>query len=195
MMHILPNISRSKSNETIRFCGLIAIPSFKNNAENETGRLVPNLFLFLKKALFRQKQVINTLVLIYFSSSWLRHTIKTNCIKFQTVDPEILEKSPGLVSPHHIFPTPYFPYGFSTKVFLILYSINLPNFIVWLLLHFEILGIICIRVICFPVSDTVHLEFDLNFPFKSFFYMTKTFRTKIWIFRNLNELRVSFKVK
>ena len=157
--------------------GVNTIPSFKNNAENETGRPVPNLFLFLKKSLFRQKQAINTLVLIYFSSSWL------------------LEKGLELVSPHYIFPTPYFPYGFSRKVFLILYSINLPNFIVWLLLHFEILGIICIRVICFPVSDTVHLEFDLNFPFKSFFYMTKTFRTKIWIFRNLSELRVSFKVK
>ena len=49
--------------------GVNTIPSFKNNAENETGRPVPNLFLFLKKSLFRQKQAINTLVLIYFSTS------------------------------------------------------------------------------------------------------------------------------
>ena len=185
-MHILPNISRSKSNQTMKFGVLIAIPSFKNNAGNETGRLVPNLFLFLKKALFRQKQVINTLVLIYFSSSWLRHTIKTNCIKVQTVDPQMLEKSLELVSPHHIFPTPYFPCGFLRKIFLILYSVNLPNLIAWLLLHFEILGIICIKVICFSVSDTIHFELDFNFPFKSFFYMTKTFRTKIWILGYLN---------
>ena len=71
MMHILPNISRSKSNQTMKFGVLKAIPSFKNNAGNETGRPVPNLFLFLKKVLFRQKQVINTLVLIYFSRSLL----------------------------------------------------------------------------------------------------------------------------
>ena len=35
------------------------------------------------------KQVVSTLVSIYFGSLQLGHTIKTNCIKFQTVDPKI----------------------------------------------------------------------------------------------------------
>ena len=55
------------------------------NVENETGSLH---LVFFKKALC-EKQVVTTLVSIYFGSLQLGHTIKTNCIKFQTVDPKI----------------------------------------------------------------------------------------------------------
>ena len=34
-------------------------------------------------------QVVNTLVSIYFDISRIRHTIKTNCTKLETVDPEM----------------------------------------------------------------------------------------------------------
>ena len=34
-------------------------------------------------------QVVSTLVLIYFSRLWPGHTIKTNCITFQTVDSKV----------------------------------------------------------------------------------------------------------
>ena len=37
VIHILPNISQSKGNQTRKFCQLI---------ENETGKLVPDCFLF-----------------------------------------------------------------------------------------------------------------------------------------------------
>ena len=47
---------------------------FKNHAENEVRRQVPDLFLFLKKALYKIK--VSTLVLIYFGKPWLQHTIK-----------------------------------------------------------------------------------------------------------------------
>ena len=36
-----------------------------------------------------KKQVVSTLILIYFGSSRRGHIIKVNCRKFQTVDPEI----------------------------------------------------------------------------------------------------------
>ena len=36
----------------------------------------------------KKKQVASTLVSVYFGSSRLGHTIKTNCITLQTVDPE-----------------------------------------------------------------------------------------------------------
>ena len=54
-MYILPNISRSKRNQTLKF-GQIKEHNkkkkfFKNHAENEAGRLVPEPFLFFKKAL------------------------------------------------------------------------------------------------------------------------------------------------
>ena len=53
-----------------------------------------------------------------------------------------LDKSLGIVSAAH------FVYDFSTKMFPMLYSINWPNFIIWLPLHLEILGNTCIAIVC-----------------------------------------------
>ena len=50
---------------------------------------------------------------------------------------DFLDKGLGIVSPAH------FVYDFSTKMFLMLYSINRQNFIVWLPLLFEIMGNMC----------------------------------------------------
>ena len=55
---------------------------------------------------------------------------------------DILDKGLGIVSPAHI------AYDFSTKMILMLYSINRPNFIVWLLLLLEILGNMYIAIVC-----------------------------------------------
>ena len=46
----MPNISRSKGNQTTKFGQLIAweIFFFRNHAEHEAGRLVPDLFVFEK---------------------------------------------------------------------------------------------------------------------------------------------------
>ena len=53
-IHILPNITQSKGNQTMKFGQLIEhkreIFFFKNYAENEVVRLVPDLFLFFEKA-------------------------------------------------------------------------------------------------------------------------------------------------
>ena len=54
---------------------------------------------------------------------------------------EFLDKGLGIVSPAH------FVYDFSTKMFLMLYSINLPNFIAWLPLLLEILDNMCITIV------------------------------------------------
>ena len=71
-MYILTNISRSKSNHTIKFGQLIEYNkrfSFKNHAENEAGALLPDIFLFLNLALYDvKKQVVYSLVSIYFDS-------------------------------------------------------------------------------------------------------------------------------
>ena len=54
-IHILPNISRSKSNQTIKFAQLgeynMRKYFFKSHADNEAGRVVPDLVLFFKKTL------------------------------------------------------------------------------------------------------------------------------------------------
>ena len=53
-----------------------------------------------------------------------------------------LDKGLGIVSPK------LFVYDFSTKTFLILYSINRPNFIAWLPLLLDILDNMCIAIVC-----------------------------------------------
>ena len=53
-IHILPNISESKDNQTMKLGQLIEYNKrnnfLKNYVENEVERLVPDLFLFLEKA-------------------------------------------------------------------------------------------------------------------------------------------------
>ena len=62
-----------------------------------------------------------------------------------------------------------------------LYSINWPNFIVWLPLLLGILGNISVVIICFPVYDLINFEINLTFLIKSFSCMTKEVKTKIKI--------------
>ena len=80
----LPNISRSKVNHTLKF-GQVKeynkIFFFKNHAENEAGRLVPDLFLFFKKALFEVNASDLQLSFNQFRSSSTCQTIKTKYIK------------------------------------------------------------------------------------------------------------------
>ena len=61
----------------------------KNNAENEVGRLVPDLLLFFKNTLYGVKASVQQFRFNICGGPWLGHILETNCIKFQTVDPEI----------------------------------------------------------------------------------------------------------
>ena len=45
-----------------------------------------------------------------------------------------------------------------------------------------------ILIITFPIDDVIHFEINLRFLMKSFFYMTKKVRTKIWISLERKEL-------
>ena len=60
---------------------------FKNHAENEAERLVPDHWFF-RKFYIRSTQVVSTFVLIHFGRLPLGHTIKTN-LMFLIVDPEV----------------------------------------------------------------------------------------------------------
>ena len=60
-----------------------------------------------------------------------------------------------------------------------LYSIKWPHFIVWLPLLLEILGNMCIIIVCFPSCEVVNFEINFAFLIKSFFYMTKNSKQKI----------------
>ena len=90
-----------------------------------------------------------------------------------------------------IFST-YFMHEFSRKMFFMSYSINCPNFIVWLPLLPEMLGNMCIIIACFPGYEVMNFGFSLNFLMKPFFHMTKRNHDK-----SLNILRTkrAFKMK
>ena len=83
---------------------------------------------------------------------------------------------------------PYFVCDFSRKMFLMLYSINWPNFIVWLSLLLDILGNICIAIVWCPGCDVISFEINLFFLIKPFFYMTKNARQKFNISWEQKEL-------
>ena len=65
-IHILPNISRSKGNQTMKFGQLVEYKVkntfLQKSCKNEPGRLVPDFFCFFKKFYVTQKRVVNTLV-------------------------------------------------------------------------------------------------------------------------------------
>ena len=88
-IHILFNISRSKGNQTMKWNIRKQIFSFKNHAENEAGTIVPYLFLFFEKALYEAKSSGVQLSQNLFQQPSTFNSIKTNCMKLQTTDPEI----------------------------------------------------------------------------------------------------------
>ena len=83
---------------------------------------------------------------------------------------DFLEKDLGIVCPQHV------------QMFLMLYSPNWPNFIVWLLLLLEILGNMCMAIVFVPDSDVINFKINLGFLIKPFFYLIKKSR---WKFRYL----------
>ena len=104
-------------------------------------RLVAYLFLFLKNVLILADLKVSTLVLIYFAGPQHGRKIKTNCKPFQNVDLRIC--SIFIFYKERLGPAfpPHFVYNISRKMFLLLYSINLPGLIAWLPSLFEILRI------------------------------------------------------
>ena len=119
---------------------------FKSHTGNGLGRLVPDLFLFFRKAWGKIK-----LSAAYSQYLWIALNLENNqsnmykASDYWSADMlnfDFWEKGLGLVSPTQ------FAYNFSRKIFRMLYSINRPNFIVWLPLFLKILGNMCIAVVC-----------------------------------------------
>ena len=88
---------------------------------------------------------------------------------------DFLDKGLGIVSQAH------FVYHFSTKIFLMLYSNNWPNFIAWLPLLLETLGNMCITIIYYPGCDVMGFEINLIFLIEPFFLHDQKVVTKTWI--------------
>ena len=77
------------------------------------------------------------------------------------------------------FSTAFCVWFFLRKTFVLLYSCNWPNLIVWLPLLLEILGNMCIAVTCCSVYDFINFENNLSFLIKLFWYINKKVGTKM----------------
>ena len=81
-----------------------------------------------------------------------------------------------------------FLYDLWWKVCHLLYSINWPNFFVWLFLLLEILGNMCIAIVYLESCDVIYFEINLIFLIKPFFLTDQKVKTKIQISWEWNEL-------
>ena len=145
-------------------------------------RLVPGLFLFFEKAYYEVKASG-----LQIRHIWIALNLPYNKSKlYKTLDDwsrdllifNFFEKGLWLVSP------PHFVNDFSGKMFLILHYIKLPNFIVWLPLLLEILGNICISIVCWPGCEVIKFEINLIFLIKPFWYMNKKSGQKLKYLEN-----------
>ena len=72
-IHILANISQSKGNQEIKFGQLIEYNQknifLQKSSRQEAQKLVPDIFLFLRKTLYKVKLVVCSLVSLYIEST------------------------------------------------------------------------------------------------------------------------------
>ena len=83
---------------------------------------------------------------------------------------------------------PHFLHDFWRKIFLLLYSINGPNFIVWLPLLRGILGNLHTVIVCWSGSDVINFETNVIFLIKLFFLHDQKVKIKIQISWTRKEL-------
>ena len=129
----------------------------------------------------RWKQVVDSLVSLYFNSStW--YTIKTNCIKYwDMLNLDISENVQKTFSP------PELVHDFSWFfICLLLYSVNLPNLIAGFPLLLEILGNM-------SGCGAINFETKLIFLFKPFLYMTKNEDKNLNIFQTKRNFKLKQK--
>ena len=122
-----------------------------------------------RKKAFYEVKAIYSLVSIYFDLACNKNKL------YKTLD--------YLSRDMLIFP-PHFVHDFSKKIFIMLYSINRSNFIVWLLMLLDIFGKMCIAIVCFPGCDVITFEINLIVLIKPFYYMTKKSRQKFKYLEN-----------
>ena len=181
------NISQVKGHQTMKFVQLIEHPkknTFLEKLCRKWGRETSSRRLFLKKSFILGKSKWSAAwfhsISIALKSVYNRNKLfKTLHYWFRDMlNFDFLDKGLGIVSPAH------FVYDFSTKMFLVLYSINWPNFIAWLPLLLEILGNMCVAIVCLRRCDVINFKIKLIFLIKPFLYMTKKWRRKLKNFEN-----------
>ena len=138
-------------------------------------RLLPNMLLFFKKALDKIKASVSTLAWIFSGSRQFGQAVlmfKLLMVRYPKF--RFFKKFQGLVS------QPHFVSDFSKKIFLRLYYINWRNIIAWLPLLLQMLGNMCIAIIC----DGINFEASISFLIKPFFSVNKKIELKFKYVKN-----------
>ena len=150
-IHVLLNISRINDNKTAKFRQLIEYNKrniILQKSCRKWGRETSSSLCFVLQKNF-------TLGKIKWSTAWFHYI---------SIAPKLAYNKNKLFKILHYWSrdifhfdfldkgletvcSPHFIYDFPTKVFLMLYSINWPNFIVWLFLLLEILANMCIAIV------------------------------------------------
>ena len=151
---------------------------FKNHAENETWRLVRDLFLFFKIALYEVKANGLQPNFNHFPQSSTCQTIKTKYMKFDNIDPEIcsiliFKKRACEQFLYHILCMIIQEKYFSCYA-LLTDQISLPDCLYCLRYWY-----ICVlQLFINQVVTSQSFEVNLIFLIKPFSYMTKKSRQK-----------------
>ena len=146
-IHILPNISQSKYNQTVKFGQLIEYNKrnyFLQKLCGKWDRGTSSTALFFFVNLIWGEDKCLQLSFVIFRQPLTCRTSKTNYKALDAWSRDMgnfnySEKGLELVSP------PYFVYGFGE---MLIHFIKWPNLIVWLSLLLKILGNMCITIVC-----------------------------------------------
>ena len=167
------NISQIKGNQTMKFGQLIEHPKgniFFEKLCRKWGRetISRSLFVFLKRFILGKGKW--SVAWFHYVSIALKLADNRNTLfkilhywSRDLLNFDFLDKGLGIISPAH------FVYDFSTKMFLMLYSINWPNFIAWLPLLLAMFGVMCIAIVCYPGCGALDFEINLIFLIEPFF--------------------------
>ena len=147
----MPNISKSKGSQTMKFDQLIEYNVrnifLEKSYINWGGKTSPRPFskkLKLSISLDQQPKVLYSLFILYVQVKGYQNTLKPTCrpLAFTSCNAFAKNKgSPKLVS------LPYYLHVFLKNISHV-YSINWPNFIVWLPWLLEMLDNLCIVIVC-----------------------------------------------
>ena len=105
-------------------------------------------------------------------SKYIETNLQTTCFHLILSFLKKITRGLELVSSSH------FPHDFWRKIFLLLYSSNWPNFIVWLTLLCEIFRNMCIAIVCKLGCDAMNCVVKLIFLIKLFFLHDQKVVTK-----------------
>ena len=145
--HILPNVSRRKGNQTMKFCQLKEYSMrnifLENHTKNVVEKVFPETFLKNQNWTYLWINSLNLYAVCFYCMQveGYRNILKLCCraLAFTFSCRTFLKVKKRKVKSQH---------DFWRKIFFLLYSINWQNLIAWLFLLCEIYGNMCVVIVC-----------------------------------------------